>query len=268
MKVDIPYFPDYDLLEEADKSLIQLDEGYSCRAVAKLDAAYQALQKGFIINNPVKRIDLETIVPTTADNYRFVKRFFHPLWSWYILILRLLTLHNPFKEISGFISQRTIGRVDLFEKIYPHDKVYSKFDSPLLRSAPKVSVIIPTLNRYNWLKDVLHDLEQQDYRNFDVIIVDQSKPFRHEFYQKFNLDIKIIEQRERALWLARNTAVQESSGLIIAFSEDDVRVDNEWLSNHIKCLDYFKADISAGIFFPAQDKIPQSRNFFRWTTLS
>ena len=44
-----------------------------------------------------------------------------------------------------------------------------------------VSVVIPTLNRYTYLKDVLEDLEKQDYENFEVIVVDQSEPFQKNF---------------------------------------------------------------------------------------
>ena len=72
-----------------------------------------------------------------------------------------------------------------------------------------VSVVIPTLNRYTYLKDVLEDLEKQDYENFEVIIVDQSEPFQKEFYDQFDLNIHLIYQEEKALWLARNTAIKK-----------------------------------------------------------
>jgi len=75
-----------------------------------------------------------------------------------------------------------------------------------------VSVIIPTLNRYQYLKDVLSDLEQQDYINIEVIVIDQSSPFNELFYKDFNLDLTVKYQEERALWLARNTAVEMSKG--------------------------------------------------------
>ena len=82
---------------------------------------------------------------------------------------------------------------------------------------PKVSVIIPTLNRYKYLKDVLSDLEKQDYRNFEVIVCDQSDNFDEDFYNGWNLDLKLIRQEEKALWLARNTAVKAAKVRVYCF---------------------------------------------------
>lgn len=244
--------------------MLELDTGYSSRECAKWDAAYQAWNKGFIIGDPKKRLDAGAIQPTLNDNYRFIRRYFHPLWSWYVLWLRLITFHHPLREISAFLRQRNTPRLNLIAQVYPHEVAFRQFESPLVATAPKVSVIIPTLNRYAYLQDALHDLEQQDYPHFEVIVVDQSEPFQPEFYEQFQLDIRLIRQEEKALWLARNTAIKVADAEWIALYEDDVRVPKNWLSNHLKCLDFFQADISAGVFFPEGSAIPAGRNFFRW----
>jgi glycosyltransferase involved in cell wall biosynthesis len=257
-----PYFPDFDKLPAVDQSLVEFDEGYSHRGVAKLDTAYQAWHKGFVLDNPNLSFDTKSIMPSVSDNYRFIRHYFHPIWSWYVLFLRIITLHNPFKELTGFISQMGISRVNLYDRIYPH-KLSKEFDADP-NFNPKVSVIIPTLNRYKYLKDALHDLEKQDYRNFDVIIVDQSEPYQPEFYNQFHLDIKLIRQEEKALWLARNTAIRCSDSEFVALFEDDVRINSEWLSNHLKCISHFKCDISAGVFYPTGRSIPMNRKFYKW----
>lgn len=258
------YFPDWDSLADEEKALIQWDSGYSSREVSKLDAAYQAWQKGFIETSPEKQLDTGAITPAVADNYRFLRRYFHPLWSYYVLALRLLSLHNPVKELGGFFRSRKLRRLPLYERVYPHETAYARFQSKLMQQAPRVAVIIPTLNRYEYLRDALQDLEQQDYPNFEVIIVDQSEPYRPEFYEGFQLDIRLIRQEEKALWLARNTAIKATESEWIALSEDDIRMPPDWLSHHIKCLDFFQADISSGVFFPKGSRIPAGRNFFRW----
>ena len=114
----------------------------------------------------------------------------------------------------------------------------------------------------HYLKDVLKDLEQQDYSNFEVIVVDQSEPFNAAFYDNFKLEINIIRQEEKALWLARNTAIKNAKGAFIALSEDDVRIKPNWISMHLKCLDFFKAEVSAGVFYPEGKQIPKERSFF------
>ena len=133
-------------------------------------------------------------------------------------------------------------------------KDWDTFDSSLIKEGPKVSVVIPTLNRYNYLKDALKDLETQDYSNFEVIVVDQSEPFNSEFYKDYNLDINVIRQEEKALWLARNTAIKHSKGSFIALSEDDVRINSNWISSHLKCLDFLILKFPLEFFIQRDNK--------------
>jgi glycosyltransferase involved in cell wall biosynthesis len=109
---------------------------------------------------------------------------------------------------------------------------------------------------------VLEDFEKQDYTNFEVLVIDQSDAFNESFYNKYNIDIKVFRQEEKALWLARNNGILNSSGEFIALSEDDVRIKSNWLSSHLKCLDFFDAKVSAGVFYPQGQTIPVERSFF------
>ena len=128
-----------------------------------------------------------------------------------------------------------------------------------------VSVIIPTLNRYDLLADSLHDLEKQSYKNFEVIIVDQSDNFSQEYYSSFNLRFSLFHQKEKLLWTARNRAVQNAKGNYLLFFDDDSRVQSNWVEEHLKCLDYFNADISAGVSIAvAGGRVSESYNYFRW----
>jgi GT2 family glycosyltransferase len=115
------------------------------------------------------------------------------------------------------------------------------------------------------LKDVLEDLEKQDYQNFEIIVVDQSAPFNGEFYKTFNLKLNVIHQKERLLWTARNSAVKATKADYLLFFDDDSRVEKDWISQHLKCLDYFNCDISAGVSLAKVGmKIPANYSYFRW----
>lgn len=262
----IPYFLDWDGLSDQEKSLIDWDEGYSNREVSKIDAAYQAWQKGYISTNDKAKLVYTSIQPSINDNYRLIRRFFHPFWAVYILVLRLISLKNPIKEIKGFWKNRKVKRINLYSKVFPHEKNYLLFNSKLVHNAPKVSVIIPTLNRYTYLKDALVDLEQQTFKNFDVIVVDQSEPYLPDFYIGYNLDLKVVRQEEKALWLARNSAVKFSDAEYLLLYDDDSRVEHDWIAQHLKCLDYFQADISSGVSISKVGaKVPENYSFFRWS---
>jgi glycosyltransferase involved in cell wall biosynthesis len=256
------YCIDYDKLSSDEQSLISLDTQYQSKNSVYVDAAYQAFQKG-IIEDATHALENQSIITDVSDNYRFVKKYFHPFWVYYIFLIRIISLKNPLKEIKGIAKSLSVHKLNLFEKIYNHDR-FNSFHSALLEKQPIVSVIIPTLNRYDYLNDVLLDFEKQTYSSFTIIVIDQSDDFNPTFYDKYKLDIQLIRQDEKALWLARNTGIEHASTNLIAFSEDDVRIPIDWLKNHLKCLDYYQCDISNGVFFPEGKDVPTSKKMFKY----
>jgi len=242
------------------------DSRFETKTAIDLDAGFQAWNRGIMLtakNIPLDKIQHKEKI-SVKDEYIFIRKYYKWHRVYYYLIKNLLSFNNPFKEIGAFISTRDIERTEL---IKPHLEYegYKSFESEILKNNPKVSVIIPTLNRYNYLKDVLEDLEKQDYNNFEVIIADQTDVPNKEFYDKFNLNLKIIFQDGKGQWLARNEAARKCTGDYFLFFDDDSRVDKDWISEHLKGLDYFKADISAGVSLSTVgDAIPENYSFFRW----
>src|SRR5690606_19845660 len=114
------------------------------------------------------------------------------------------------------------------------------------------------------LKNVFKDLEQQTYKNFEVIVVDQSDEFDEYIYKGLNLNIKFWHQKEKALCKARNEAIKATKGEFILMSEDDIRIPKYLIENHLKAIDFFAADVSCGVFFPEGSSIPKERSFFKY----
>ncbi|WP_370392202.1 glycosyltransferase family 2 protein [uncultured Winogradskyella sp.] len=253
-------FPVYEKLPFEVKNQLQSDENYTSENAKLYDLSWQAIQLGYIGDAETYSSFDNTSV---KDNYYFLRKYFSSFWSLYVLFIRLLSFKNPINEFNGFFESKHIKRSQYLKKPIPYDN-WNTFNSALIEENPKVSVIIPTLNRYTYLSDVLKDLELQDYTNFEVIVIDQSEPFDASFYESYNLDIRVEHQQEKALWLARNSAIKLSKGELILLFDDDSRVDSNWISNHLKCLDFFNADISSGVSLTViGDKIPDNYTFFR-----
>ncbi len=255
-------FPIPEKLPKEILNQLDPDDNFKNEDAKQYDLSWQAVSKGYI-GNEETYTSFEKV--PLADEYRFLQKYFHPVWVFYVLMLRILTFKNPFKEIAAWRKSKNLKCSNYLETpfIYPD---WISYSSSLIIENPLVSVVIPTLNRYDYLMDVLSDFEKQTYTNFEILLIDQSDPFQTDFCKTFSrsLGIKIrhIYQKEPALWLARNTAVKESFGNIIALSEDDVRIPPNWIENHLKALDFFKADISAGVFYPEGRSIPAERSFF------
>ena len=242
-----------------------IDNRYETESARIADAGFRLWNKGVLLQtNKDTEDQLESLSkPSLHDEYIFIRKYWGFVWATFALLLRLLSFKNPFKEIKEYLGTRHIEKVNAFND--PVQYEYESFYSQLIEEAPLVAVIIPTLNRYTYLKDVLHDLEKQSYKNFEVIVVDQSTQIKTDFYEGFDLSIRLVCMFDRKLWTARNKAVMVTDAEYLLFFDDDSRVGEDWIAHHLKCLDFFKADISAGVSLAkAGMKIPENYSYFRW----
>ncbi len=262
---DYAYFPTQEQLVE-NGIFIEKDANYQSKIAQNHDLAWTAFQSGFICKHGQNGLNIwEKHVFPIADEYRFLRKNFHAAWVLYVLLVRILTFNNPFKEIYGYLKTRKVDRMDYSKQIV-RPVGYESFESELIASNPLVSIIIPTLNRYAYLKDVLKDLERQTYKNFEVIIVDQTDDYNPQFYGGWNLDLKFWYQEEKALWKARNEAIKSARGGFVLLYDDDSLIENDWIYEHLKCMDYFKADLSSGVSISAVGaEIPKHYSYFRWS---
>ena len=220
---------------------------------------------GFISQNQNEVIKNKNIyIPKTIkDQYIFIKRFYKFRWVLFSFIVRILSFNNPYKELKAFINTKKIKYVGEVNDLFP--PAYSSFTFNLHSKLPLVTVIIPTLNRYGDLKNALLDLDNQKYRNFEVFVVDQSDNFSKSFYEGYKSNIRVIRQKEKALWKARNNAIKLSNGDYILLFDDDSRVNSDWIEEHLRCIEFFNCSISAGVSISVIGApIPKHYSFFRW----
>jgi len=218
-----------------------------------------------IIKQTGNNIQTENIQLKPSDVYRFVRKYHKKIWLYFTLFQRLLLLYNPVNEFIGLWQTRKVKNTNLFQTHYDYED-YPAFDSPLIKLNPHVTIIIPTYNRYESLNRVLEDLQEQFYSNFEVIVIDQSHHFHKEFYNKFDFNHHIIRQEKPALWRARDRGITSAKSEYILFLDDDSRIAPDWISEHLKCLDYFQADISSGISISRiGEKVPENYYYFRWS---
>lgn len=262
---DYNYFPSQESIAAAGRQL-EYDSHFLSLESQKRDLAWRAFQMGFISGNETPGLNVWQYEKLPVeDEYRFFRKNFHKAWCIYVLFFRLLTFKNPVKEIAGFLKTRSVRKENysIDPITYPD---YVSFESELIKQNPKVSVIIPTLNRYVYLKDVFKDLEQQTYKNFEVIVVDQTDVFDETVYQGWNFELHYWFQPEKALWKARNEAIKAAKGNLILLYDDDSLVDPDWIEQHLKTLDFFKADLSSGVSISTVGaEVPKHYSYFRWS---
>jgi glycosyltransferase involved in cell wall biosynthesis len=264
---NIPYWCE---VVENFEHLVDKEVMYSSSQVLKMDLAYQLWSAGYIGHSDDVQLDFEESKITVKDNYTLLARLVKKKWLFIVCVFRLLELKNPFYEIMGLCNALKIQRVkdkplNDFLKAQQEEN-WRKFDSSLIKNYPLISVIIPTLNRYQYLKDVFRDLENQTYKNFEVIVVDQTDAFDSKAYEGWSLNLKFWKQDEKALWLARNSAIQAAKGDFLLLYDDDSLVEPDWIENHLKCIDFYQAEISSGASISmVGGEVPSHYNYFRWS---
>ncbi len=87
---------------------------------------------------------------------------------------------------------------------------------------PLVSVIIPTYNRGWIIKEAIDSVLAQDYRDFELIVVDDgSTDNTPEVLDAYRGTIKVFRQENKGVSAARNRGIAEASGRFIAFLDSD-----------------------------------------------
>jgi glycosyltransferase involved in cell wall biosynthesis len=90
------------------------------------------------------------------------------------------------------------------------------------RTLPLVSVIIPTYNRCNLLKQTIDSVLNQTYPNIELILVDDGSTDNTYMIAKSYKDkIKYIKQKNLGGTIARNTGISAASGEYLNFLDHD-----------------------------------------------
>jgi glycosyltransferase involved in cell wall biosynthesis len=102
----------------------------------------------------------------------------------------------------------------------------------------KVSVIIPTYNRRDYLKEALDSVLWQSFRDFEIIVIDDgSNDGTREMIQEvYGSSIKYIWQENQGESVARNRGLEAAQGEYIALLDSDDRWLKEKLTKQVKYL--------------------------------
>lgn len=90
-------------------------------------------------------------------------------------------------------------------------------------------MIVPTYNRLNYLKNCLRGLEEQSYKNFEVIVVDDSSSDGTRAFVQSTRTKLVSLKKNSGPSTARNAGAKIARGKILAFIDDDCEPHKNWL---------------------------------------
>lgn len=122
---------------------------------------------------------------------------------------------------------------------------------------PLVTVAVATRHRTEGLLRCLKTLTNQDYRHFEVVVVDsapsddRTKAALAEA-EPWPFPLRYVRVSRPGVAIAHNAALANASGEILAITDDDVEVDPRWLSVLVRAFVDFDAACVNGLILPAE----------------
>ncbi len=131
-----------------------------------------------------------------------------------------------------------------------------------LANPPLVSVVICTRDHPESLAVCLDSLRSLEYPMVEIVVVDNAPATNatFELIEKRFSDLKnlrYIREDRPGLSAARNSGIAKASGEIIAFTDDDVKVDSQWLNRLVQGFSLCEnVACVTGLVLPAQLETP------------
>jgi glycosyltransferase involved in cell wall biosynthesis len=115
------------------------------------------------------------------------------------------------------------------------------------------SVIICTHDRPEGLSQCLRSLERQRMRPLEIIVVDNAPTTEAtRRLVEGHAGVRYVREPRTGLNIARNTGVQCSRGSIIAFTDDDVVLDEHWVGRLEEAFSEPHIAVVTGLVLPAE----------------
>ncbi|CAF3932586.1 unnamed protein product [Rotaria sp. Silwood1] len=130
----------------------------------------------------------------------------------------------------------------------------------------KVSIIIPTHNRLEKLRETIERLRLQSFpkENYEIVVVDDgSNPpvtFEKEFIISPKIQIVRLEGEERSA--ARNKGSQKAEGELLIFVDDDISTKPDFIESHWQAHQDFSKSLAVGRILLPDDS--QNKPFGRF----
>ena len=204
---------------------------------------------------PVLKIPFE-------DEIRFIFYRHGFFWSRWSLFRAVCTGYSSLKNAVNVWNKIKNENRPETVKIYRHAVVSGK-----IKETPKVTVLIPTLMRYGYLRQLLPQLAGQTIPPLEIIIVDQTPENKRDkkIVDDFrNLPLRLIYQDEPGQCGSRNEGLLMAKGDRILFLDDDDEVFADCIEKHLECLKKFQTKVSSGVAYErGAGNLPENFSYAR-----
>ena len=244
-----------------------LEPGFETLEGAGLELGYRCIRAGVFIRYipellPVDFAQEKVIIPL-ADQLRFIQLGFGGKWAKWTKFRTVLA--NPRAYFSTAHVQKIAQGADTAgREVKPYQR---SLPTQGITPSGKVSVLIPTIRRYPYLRTLLGQLRNQTVPPYEIIVVDQTPQSERdaELPKDFSdLPVRWHYLDKAGQCSSRNMGLRYAQGDYVLFVDDDDEVSSDLIEKHLRNLNVYKCSISSGAALePDQKELPADFRFLR-----
>lgn len=136
----------------------------------------------------------------------------------------------------------------------------------------KLSVIVPVYNTEDYLEKCIESIIQQDYKNIEIIIIndgsiDNSEKIIKKYKKKYPKLIKNIKQANKGQAYSRNVGLDLANGELITFVDSDDYIEPGMYKKMIDLMVHEKSDLVICGMFLEKEGIKKETNTTNFDSL-
>ena len=232
---------------------------------------FNALKNGIILSSQPLLINKDTSYEYTKtmtlnNMFKFVRAHY-------------TTRQYFFLFISYIIFKRKFHVIQFFKNLKRKNNWLFSFNMPHIEEGidikdSTIDVIIPTLGRESYLKDVLFDLNNQTHVPSRVIVVEQvskkNKHLKYDLLDRTNWNFELIHVVIDILGAcnARNVALKQVKSNWVFLGDDDIRLKPNTIESTINFLELNKIGAVSLASYQEGEKVDVNRPSFLWSEFS
>lgn len=227
------------------------DAGFDSIAAAGLELGHRYLRGGAVVlHQPdliASDVEEQPARLSVRDEIRWVQRRYGRRWALWALLRGVLAGRYPLTTIRTELPAVRGGTAAISgTQIFRSDSL-----TPAEAFRPsRVTVLIPTLDRYAHLHTVLEQLRAQTVAPAEVLVIDQTSAERRQpvrIGDSSELPMRVFVLDRAGQCSSRNYGLERSTGDYILFLDDDDEVSPDLIERHLRVLERKGIDASSGV---------------------